>query len=282
MADLIACYWTLGGKYQFGDHDESPFDFRDRVEAAARAGYTGFGLKHADLILTISRYGMSGVRSILADNGIRHLELEALFDWFMTGEARRRSDQMRHDLLNAAGELGAHHVKVAGDFSDTEWPVAQMHEAFQHLAAEARDAGTVVSLEPIPFSNIRDLDIAKAVIGEAAGKGGGLMLDVWHVTRGAATLAEIASLPKHMIAGAELDDGTLQTVGHPLEDTLDRRRLCGEGEFDIRGFIAAVRATGYDGPFGVELISAEQRERTLEDAAQLSFTTANSQFQLLA
>jgi sugar phosphate isomerase/epimerase len=279
MTDLIACYWTLGGQYQFGDHDESPFDFRDRVEAAARAGYTGFGLKHADLMLTLDRYGMAGVRSILADNGIRHLELEALFDWFMTGEVRERSDRMRADLLHAAGELQAHHVKVAGDFSETDWPIGQMNEAFQQLAAQARDAGTVVSLEPIPFSNIRNVEIAKAVIGEAAGNGGGLMLDIWHVTRGAGTLAEIAALPKHWIAGAELDDGTLETVGHPIEDTLFRRRLCGEGEFDIRGFIAAVKATGYDGPFGVELISSEQRERSLEDAAQLSFTTTIGQFQ---
>ena len=133
--ELIACYWTLGGKYQFGDHDESPFDFRDRVEAAARAGYTGFGLKHADLMLTLGRYGMASVRSILADNGMRYLELEALFDWFMTGDVRTRSDQVRRDLLQAAEELGAHHVKVAGDFSGQQWPIEQMTDAFAPIDA---------------------------------------------------------------------------------------------------------------------------------------------------
>lgn len=275
---LIACYWTLAGNYQFGEHDESPFDFRDRVEAAARAGYSGFGLKQADLTRTLDRYGFDGVRSILADNGMRHLELEVLFDWFADGEARQASDRVRRDLLVAAERLGAHHVKAAGDFSGRQWPMAQMAEAFRDLAASARDAGTVIALEPIPFSNICDLPTAIAIIGDSAGRGGGLMLDIWHVTRGAMPLADIAKLTASSIACAELDDGTLAPVGHPLEDTLDRRRLCGEGEFDVRGFIAAVQSTGYDGPFGVEIISAEQRERSLEVAAQRSGLTALRQF----
>ena len=34
------------------------------------------------------------------------------------------------------------------------------------------------------------------------------------------------------------------------------RRLPGDGDFDIAGFVAAVRATGFQGPWGVELLSA--------------------------
>ncbi len=276
--DLIACYWTLGGAYQFGEHYQSPWDFRDRVEAAARAGYAGFGLKHADLMLTLGRYGYDGVRAILADNGIRHLELEALFDWYMDGEARQRSDRMRLDLLTAAEKLGARHVKAAGAFVGSAPAREQMTEALQQLAAEARDAGTVIALEPIAFSQIPDLETAIGVLGDAAGRGAGLMLDIWHVTRAGMTFSAIARLPSEWIACAELDDGTADPVGSPIEDTLDRRRLCGEGEFDIGGFIAAVRGAGYDGPFGVEIIAAEQRRRPLDEAARRSFETTASQF----
>jgi sugar phosphate isomerase/epimerase len=277
--DLLGCYWTLGGNYVFGDHDHSPWDFRARVEAAARAGYTGCGLKHADLIRTLQRYGYTDTRALLADNGMRHLELEALFDWFADGPERARSDLVRHDLLTAAQQLGARHIKVAGDFSGASWPLAQMHDAFQELAEQARRIGVLLALEPIPFSSIPDLRTGLAVLGAAAGHGAGLMLDTWHVTRGAMALTDIAALPRGFIAGAELDDGTLATIGTPIEDTLNRRRLCGDGEFDIHGFIAAVSATGYNGPWGVEIISAEQRARPLEQAAQLSFQTALRHFQ---
>lgn len=276
---LIACFWTIGGRYVFGDADYSPWDFRLRAEAAAHAGYRGIGLKHADLMRALERYGFSGLRSILVDNDLVELELEALFDWFHTDERRAKSDVVRTDLLKAAEALGAHHVKVAGDFMpNASRDIGPMHDAFQVLARQAIAAGTIVSLEPIAFSNVPSLAVARGVIGESAGNGGGVMLDAWHVTRGNFPLADIARLPRGAIAGAELDDGTLATVGDPISDTLDRRRLCGEGEFDLRGFISAVQATGYDGPWGVEIISEEQRSRTLEEAAQRSFLTTRAQF----
>lgn len=276
---LIACFWTIGGRYVFGDNDQSPWDFRLRAEAAARAGYRGIGLKHADLMLTLKRHGYAGVRAILADNGLTALELEALFDWFHLDERRAKSDVVRKDLLKAAEELGAHHVKAAGDFTPgASRDIGPMHDAFQQLAREARAAGTLFSLEPIAFSNIPSLGAALEVVGESAGKGGGVMLDSWHVNRMGTALEDIARLPRAAIAGVELDDGTRLAVGDPVSDTLDRRRLCGEGEFDLRGFIAAARAAGFEGPWGVEIISAEQRERTLEAAAQRSFTTTRAQF----
>lgn len=276
--ELIACYWTLAGAYVFGDDDHSPWDFRDRVEAAARAGYTGFGIKQADLRRTLARHGYGGMRAILAANGIRHLELEALFDWCAAGEARRRSDADRELLLAAAAELGAHRIKAAGDFGGAAWTVAQMHDAFQDLARQARAAGTVFALEPIAFSSIPDLDTALAIVGDSAGRGGGLMLDAWHVIRGQMPFARIAALPPGTIAGAELDDGTRVPVGSPIEDTLNRRRLCGDGEFDLAGVVAAVSAAGYDGPWGVEIISAGQRALPLSIAARASFDAAAALF----
>jgi sugar phosphate isomerase/epimerase len=72
----------------------------------------------------------------------------------------------------------------------------------------------------------------------------------------------------------ELNDADAEPVGSLGDDTVDRRRLCGDGAFDIPGFIAAVRATGYRGLFGVEVISEQQRARTLRDAAAVSYESA--------
>ena len=276
--DLLACYWTLAGNYVFGNEDHSPWDFRLRAEAAAAAGYTGIGIKQADLRRVLAKHGIAGMRAILKDNAIRHLELEALFDWCAAGERRKASDADRQLLLATAAELGAARIKAAGDFGGADWPLEQMHDAFQVLACEAHAAGSCVTLEPIAFSNIPDLDTALAIIGSSRGRGGGLMLDSWHVTRGGMSLAQIAALPPGSIGGAELDDGTLETLGSPIEDTLDRRRLCGDGEFDLAGFVASVAASGYAGPWGVEIISAEQRARPLQAAAEMSYQGAAALF----
>lgn len=278
--ELLAGYWTIAGNIpSFMGDDSSPFDFRDRVVAAARAGYRGIGIKHADLMKVKARYGFAEMKAILAANGIKHLELEALFDWFTAGERRRASDIVRHDLLVAAEALGARHIKIAGDFGAADWPVEVMTEAFETLCAEAANAGTRVGVEIIPFSNIKDIATALAIVGDTKNRNGGMLLDIWHITRGGISYDDMARIPANCITSVELNDASAVQVGSMLEDTLDRRKFCGEGDFDVPAFIRAVVRTGYVGPFGVEIISAELRKLPLEEAANRSFATTYKQFE---
>ena len=81
--ELLAAYFTLSGDvFPLGPTEISPFPFRDRVEAAARAGYRGIGLHHADTMHTASKIGLPEMKRILDGNGIKHVELEFLLDWF--------------------------------------------------------------------------------------------------------------------------------------------------------------------------------------------------------
>lgn len=275
VPDLIGCYWTLAGAVTLGSHDESPWSFRDRAEAAARAGYRGIGLKHADLVKSVAALGYGEMRAILAGNGLRHLEVEALSDWWRDGAGRVASDIVRRDLIDAAGALGARHIKLYGPlFPQPGDTIHRMREAFADVVAEVRDAGAIVVLEPIGCSGIPDLATALAVIGDTAGRGAGVMLDLWHVTRGGIALKDIAALPAGWIGGVEIDDGAAEPEVDYLTETMNRRRLCGEGTFDIPGFMAAVRSAGYGGPVGVEIISEAERALSLEEAARRSFETA--------
>ena len=54
--------------------------------------------------------------------------------------------------------------------------------------------------------------------------------------------------------------------------------FCGEGEFDEAGLLGALRATGYDGPYGVEVISKANRSLPLEVVAQKAWDTTMAQF----
>ena len=106
----------------------------------------------------------------------------------------------------------------------------------------------------------------------------GLVLDIWHIVRGDVPFDRIAVIPGGQIVHIELNDAKSEPVGSLAEDTLDHRLLPGQGTFDIPGFLDAVAATGYSGVYGVEILSDEQRQRPLGEAARLAHDTALAQF----
>ena len=154
--DLPATCWTTAGDAAPPRGDEqSPVPLPERVEAAATAGFRGFGLLHADLLVAERDHGMARIRSLLQDNGLVHVELELLTDWWTDGPRRQRSDTVRRKLLSAAEALGARHIKVAPDVTDQPWDHDRWVTEFAALAEDAHQAGTRVGLEFLPWSNIK-------------------------------------------------------------------------------------------------------------------------------
>jgi sugar phosphate isomerase/epimerase len=85
--ELMTLYWTTAGVFGWGN-EISRFDFKDRVEAAARAGFKGIGIWHTDLEHDMLHRSLKEMKSIMDDNGIKYLELEFLTDWFVGGTRR--------------------------------------------------------------------------------------------------------------------------------------------------------------------------------------------------
>ncbi len=282
--ELLASYWTLAGDVDptgAVGPDFSPFTFRERVEAIAKVGFTGMGIWHTDLYHTLQSSNLADMKRILDDNGIRHLELEFLFDWFLPNgsEKKIKSDEEKAKLLNAAEALGARHLKV-GDFFNTPVEMDQAAEGFAALCKDAANAGTNILFEVMPFSMFNNLADALRMCELANADNGGLMIDTWHIVKMRTSYAELAAAPKRYILGVELNDGYIDTPAgmNLLTETTQHRAFPGEGEFDMPGFMAAVAATGYDGPFGVEVIRAENRRRSVDELAQIAYRTAMTQF----
>ena len=110
--ELIASYWTLsGGALPHTDAEHSTFEFKERCAAAARAGFKGIGLWHADLEHVLESYTLPQMKRILDDNGLEHIEIEFLADWFLpAGERRAASDERRAFLFTCCEGLGARHL----------------------------------------------------------------------------------------------------------------------------------------------------------------------------
>jgi len=275
--DLLASYWTISCGIPHTDRESSPFDFRDRVESAAKAGFKGFGLWHADLEHVLKTRSLQEMKQILEDNGIAHLELEFLTDWFLEGERKKKSDTCRKLLLDAAEALGAHHVKV-GDFFQEKASMPHLIEAFAGLCAEAADRGTKVGFELMPFAMIRTLEDSLKLVTESGAANGGICLDTWHIVKLKIPFDQLRRIPSQYLTSVELNDGTFDCPWSLHEDTVNHRRFCGEGEFDVPGFIQAVQDAGYDGPWGVEVLSAELRQWPLARLTGEAFRSTIAQF----
>jgi sugar phosphate isomerase/epimerase len=286
--DLIAAYFTLAGDvYPFGPTQVSPFPFRERVEAAARAGWKGIGLIPDDVDATAEKIGHAEMKRILAANGIKYVELEFLVDWYLDGDRRKRSDEYRRKIFRIAEILGARNVKVApGLPEDVRDPrpeelvpeVQRMQEAFVGLCRDAAGHGTAIVLEIMPFSNVRTIDTGCAIVEGANQPNGFLLLDIWHLARGAIDYKEISKIPQRFIGSIELDDADKEVVGSLWDDTIHRRRLPGEGALDVPAFLNAVLSAGYKGPWGVEILSETFRRLPLAEMAKRSFDATLNQF----
>ncbi|MEV2196818.1 sugar phosphate isomerase/epimerase [Streptomyces phaeochromogenes] len=273
--DLLATCWTTAGDAVPGQSDgRSPLTLRERVEAAGAAGFKGFGLLHEDLVEAERTYGLSGVRSLFEDNGLVHLELELLVDWWADGPRRAASDAVRLDLLRTAEALGAHHLKIGPDVEDRPWELDRWAGEFATLAAQADGVGARLAIEFLPWSNLKTVHDGLRLVETAGHPAGGLIIDVWHTERAHTPPADLADVPASRIVGVELNDADSEVIGTLFEDTVRRRRLCGEGSFDLTGIISALRTAGWSGPWGVEILSDAHRALPVREAAEAAFSTA--------
>ncbi len=280
MADveLVASYWTIAGDvHPHSPTEYSPFDFEDRIAAASKAGFRGVGIKEADLEHVLERKSLKEIKRILDDNGMKHIELEFITDWFQDGEKKKKSDQTKQLLLSAAEALEARHIKV-GDFDMNSVPMPRLIESFAALCADAANHGTRILFELIVDAMIRTLPETLEMVEGADAKNGGIMIDLWHMVKLGIPYEEVARIPSKYLLGIEINDGTLKCPWSLHEDTINHRRLCGEGEFDVKGFVSRMLQAGYDGPWGIEVLSQDLRKLSLNEAATRAFNTTIAQF----
>lgn len=272
-AELMSLYWTTAGIFP-GNGEISRFDFKDRVQAIAKAGFKGVGIWHTDLEHILISRTLKEMRMILDDNDIKYVELEFLNDWFLNGPRKTESDSRKRRLLEASEVLNAKHIKV-GDFYNSKCPLPHVIESFALLCKEAENYGTSIGFEIMGCAVINNIKDALKMVKTAEAKNGGLIIDIYQVVNLGITYEEIKNIPLKFLTNVELNDGTLP--GSPNYDP-SNRKLCGEGEYDIKGFIHCLKSMGYNGPWGVEIISENLTKLSPDEMSKLAFNTTISQF----
>ena len=279
--ELLGLYWTISGPVDVHYGREwSLFDLRDRCAQAARVGFSGIGIWHADLEHVLETRSLADVAALLDEYGLRHLELEFLWEWFLdpSDDRRKESDTLRALLWEAAAALPAHHVKV-GNIPGTPCDSPRLTEAYAELcadAAEHHDAKIVYEFMP-PDVNVQTLETALAIVEGADAPNGGLAIDTWHMAKLGIEPDALRSVPARHLGWVELSDGRWENMPDPVDETINHRELPGEGEFPILEYVAAARDAGYDGPWGIEVLSEKLRGLPIEEIFDRAYDTGSAQ-----
>ena len=128
-----------------------------------------------------------------------------------------------------------------------------------------------------PDVNVHDLETALALVEGAGATNGGLALDTWHLAKLGIAPAELGRIPAAYLSWVELSDGQWANMADPVDETINHRRLPGEGEFPIRDYVAACRQAGYAGPWGVEVLSEALRNLPIEQIFDRAYATTAAQ-----
>ena len=280
--ELLGLYWTVSGPVEVHVGREwSLFDWADRCAEARKVGFSGLGIWHADLEHMLETRSLGELKEIFDANGLDHLELEFLMDWFLDpgDERRRASDRTRRLLLDAAAALSAHHIKV-GNIPGTPAELSQLTEHFAELCAEAAehtDAKIVYELMPFDV-NVHSLDAVLEVVAGAGASNGGIAIDTWHMCKLGIESDDLRRIPLEYLSWVELSDGGAEDMDDLIDETVNHRALPGEGDFDLVAYVEVCRDHGYPGPWGVEVLSDELRNQPIDVIFRRAYETTAAQF----
>ncbi len=261
---------TIGGTSQpliLANNCLGDCTFVDRVEAAASAGFDAIGLSlPAYRAIVANQVPPGEMLAMLRANGLRLLELEAIIGFSAGGTNERgmlaeglsytSPDDLR-EFWEIAAIFEPRHLQVAGSFHTTVLEEGAA-ECFAELCDAAAEVGLILSIEFVPPSNVPNATVALGIVAAADRPNGVITIDSWSHTRAGGDLDTVRSIPASRLGLLQINDGALEPeVEDFIEETVHLRRAPGEGEFDLRGLVSAVVATGARPPVSVEVMSDE-------------------------
>ena len=130
----------------------------------------------------------------------------------------------------------------------------------------------------MPFSDVRDLSAAHALVRDSGAANAGILIDTLHFNRSPSTLAQLESVPKALFHYAQLNDAA--HIENPTTDQLlktarEERLYLGEGVIPVREIVNLLP----DVPLSLEIAHVErQRELGFEEFARTCLQRAKLYF----
>jgi sugar phosphate isomerase/epimerase len=222
------------------------------VAGTADAGFSALGLDLAVVDDYLARGGtVDRVARPGSDRGLRHTDV---LPFFATPGQDARAAVARPAELAAA--VGAPLVICS---APEPMERADMFAVFAAATEVSASLGLRLAIEYIPHTSLRTLADAVQLCAELGWDRAGLVVDSYHSFLGGASAEEIAALDASQIAVVQYADARTSEPADRSDESRNHRQQPGAGVLPLAEFVAAVRATGYDGVVAAEVLSADLR-----------------------
>ena len=259
------CFETVNWSPYFGF--EKP-DVVAMIQAAASHGYDSISLDMPTVDYYVANGGsLSGLRADMDAAGVKLLALHSLAISADMDEV----DRLTRPLLAACEALGAGYLH-AGVTAPVDSTVVA---ATRHAGNMCESAGIGFAIEFLPFLPVATIGQTRDLLRAAGLNKQGLVIDTWHFFNGPDDWADLESVTADEIAYVQFNDhAPLPVDADLLYETTQKRLLPGEGSFDLKRFSVTLRATGFDGVVGPEILSQDVRRLSMDEAARQIMQTS--------
>jgi sugar phosphate isomerase/epimerase len=254
--DLVLCGGTVRAA-----------SLRDKVDAAAAAGFQGVSLYWSDYAQARGEgWTDAGLRALLADHGLAMAELDGHMAWLPSSDPDVPSMER---FVAAAEALGARSVTCL-EVTGVPLPAPAGAEAFAALCDRGAEAGLLAHIEYFPWSGIADIGTAYEIARLAGRPNGGVMVDVWHHIRGPDAGAADLGVPGTSVLAVQVGDVLAIPGPSVRHEAMHERLLPGVGAGDVAGLLRALRDQGCTAPMEVEVYSDRLAALPPREAARLA------------
>ena len=242
-------------------------DVLTQIAAAADAGYSMLSPDVFSVRAHLAAGGsLARLADALADRQLACLDLAGL----TIGADEARTKHEADGLLEMARALGATwmQVRVVDEVDDG------IRSQFARTADQFGASGVGLAVEFSPLTKVKTIaDARELIAGAGADARTGVIVDTWHFFRGDDEWPDLEALPVDELAFVQFSDG-LPAGKDPGHDTLHRRALPGQGEFDLERFSSCLRAKASRAPVSVEVLSQDLRALSVEEFALRTMETS--------
>lgn len=243
----------------------------EMVRAAAATGYRWISFDTPSIAYYTANDGtIETLRNEIETHGLKMLAVHSLAinDDIPGVEALARA------AVETGKKLGALflHAGVISPVND------KVIEATRRANMICRDAGQELAMEFMPILPLAKIGETHDVLNAAGVTGRNFVVDTWHYFngpdgQGPDGWSALGSIPPDRIAYVQFNDhGPVET--DLLTETINKRLMPGEGIFDLKQFAARLRAAGFNGIVGPELLSSASRQQPILQVAQRLMETS--------
>ncbi|MCS7192220.1 MAG: sugar phosphate isomerase/epimerase [Armatimonadetes bacterium] len=235
-----------------------PASLKDKIAAAAKAGYQAIELWFSDIRNYQNEGGsVEDVIKLLEEFGLQVPSMIALHGWMDAyGDAYLRAIEECKGLMELAAKLGCKRVVASPSmrFEPAPLDLDETAKRFSELLKIGREFGVSPMMEFLGFSpKVYRIDQAWEIVKRVDDKEATIVLDPFHLWRGGSSLDDVPDLTGERIGIFHINDVPAGLQRELVNDEV--RVMPGDGHLPLKKIIAEVKSRGYEGAISLELFN---------------------------